>query len=115
MTRQLCRETLAAAGFTVLDGIESGAGAVTMARTQPPDIILLGQQLTDVSASEAVTWLRSNSELRTTPVIILGGKPQLAQSSSPDNAVIPLPRPITASRIRQTLAEALPARGTIDL
>lgn len=113
-TREVCRETLAAAGFTVLDSLESGAGAVTSARAQRPDVILLGPQLTDVSAIETVTWLRSNSALRSTPVIILGGKPLLGENGPPDSGVIVLPRPITASRLRQTLAKVLAVGGAAD-
>jgi CheY-like chemotaxis protein len=109
--RQLCRETLDSAGFVVANGIESGAAAVTVAREQRPEVIFLSQQLSDVPALEAVKWLRSNADLATTPIIILGGN---AASDQPANRrqITVLSRPITTARIRHALAQALPAKAT---
>lgn len=70
-TRRLCREALEDAGFTVAE-TDSGVTAITFARLQPPDIILLGRQLHDASGREVVDWLRSNPASRATPIILLG-------------------------------------------
>lgn len=101
--RQLCGETLAAAGFAISNGLESGAAAVVSARDQSPDIILLSQQLNDVPASEAVKWLRSNPALAATPIVILGGKP----NATHDGLTV-LPRPITGVQLRQAIDRIVP-------
>lgn len=109
--RQLCCKTLDSAGFAVSNGIHSGAAAVTAAREQRPEVIFLGQQLSDVPAFEAVKWLRSNADLATTPIIILGGN---VESGRPTNRrqITVLPRPITAAHIRDALSQALPGKVT---
>jgi DNA-binding response OmpR family regulator len=98
--RQLCRETLGNAGFAVAIGLDSGTAAVTTAREERPDIIILSQQLNDVPASEAVKWLRSNANLATTPIVILGGKAETVH-----DRIVVLPRPITAAQLRDALAD----------
>ena len=70
-TRRLCRETLEGAGFTVTEA-DSGVAAITSARDQPPDIILLGRQLRDASGREVMDWLRSSPASRSTPIVLLG-------------------------------------------
>ncbi len=109
--RKLCCDTLGEAGFVVVNGIESGAAALTTARELRPDVILLSQQLGDVPAGEAVKWLRSNEHLAATAIIILGG------TSNNDNMPIQervyiLPRPVTVANIRHALAAALPPKRT---
>lgn len=96
--RQLCRQTLGEAGFAVAIGLDRGTAAVTTAREERPDIIILSQQLNDVPASEAVKWLRSNPNLAATPIIILGGKAEAAH----DHIVV-LPRPVSAALLRDAL------------
>lgn len=105
--RQRCRVTLGIAGFVVANDVESGAAAVTTAREQRPQVIILSQQLSDVPADEAVKWLRSNRDLATTPIIILGGKAEADEAAARDHIII-VPRPVTAAHIRFALDEALP-------
>lgn len=109
--RQRCRATLGNAGFAVANDIESGAAAVTTAREQRPEVIILSQQLSDVPADEAVKWLRSNRDLATTPIIILGGKAEANDGVGRDHIII-VPRPVTAAHIRFALNEALPDEPT---
>jgi DNA-binding response OmpR family regulator len=108
---RLCRQMLSDAGWAVINGIESGAAAVTAAREQRPEVIFLSQQLNDVPALEAVKWLRSNTELATTPIIILGGNVSFDHSPSRHQITV-LPRPVTAAHIRYALAQALPGNVT---
>jgi CheY-like chemotaxis protein len=70
-TRRLCRETLEGAGFITTE-TDSGVAALTSARLQPPDIVLLGRQLCDASGREVMAWLRSNPASTTTPIVLLG-------------------------------------------
>jgi DNA-binding response OmpR family regulator len=106
--RRVCREALDSAGFAVASGIESGAAAMTAAREQHPQIIVLSQQLSDVPALETVKWLRSNTESAATPIIILGGN---ADAKTARDRVTVLPRPITAAQLHYALVEALANRA----
>jgi len=100
----VCVEALAAAGFSVLDGFQSGTMMMTAARESHADIILLDQQLSDVPAAEAIKWLRTIPALRTIPVIIVGGK---LVPNRPDDNVTILPRPINPERLLSALKKAL--------
>lgn len=104
--RKLCHDTLGNAGFAVVNSTESGAIALTAACEQRPDVILLSQQLSDVPAGEAVKWLRSNGDLATTPIIILGGTGK-SGDTLPQERVYVLPRPVTVTTIRRALVAAL--------
>lgn len=105
--RQRCRATLGSAGFAVANDVASGTAAVATAREQLPEIIILSQQLSDVPADEAVRWLRSNRDLASTPIIILGGKADAEEMAAGQHVII-VPRPVTAALIRHALDEALP-------
>ncbi|HWE75676.1 MAG TPA: hypothetical protein VG328_21130 [Stellaceae bacterium] len=106
-----CVEALAAAGFSVLNGTQSGTAMMTIAREKKPEIILLDQHLSDVSAAEAIKWLRTVPALRDIPVIIVGGK---LVSQQPDDHVTVLPRPINPERVLKALKAALTFEPRID-
>jgi DNA-binding response OmpR family regulator len=112
VTRQLCSETLDNAGFLVENAIDSGAAAVTAAREQRPEVILLSQQLSDAPALVVVKWLRSNADLATTPIIILGGSNANLDDHSDRRQITVLSRPITAAHIRSALVRVLPSNVT---
>jgi len=103
--RKVCCETLSNANFTVRDGTDSGAGAMSLATREHPDVILLSQQLSDVPASEAVKWFRSNQKLKSTPIIILGTRAEDDEKPAEGRTVL-LPRPVTATRLKQALHDA---------
>lgn len=103
--RTLCRETLQDIGFTVADGIESGTDAVSDARERRPDVIILSEQLSDVPASEAIKWLRSNRMSATSPIIILGYLSNMLLLE--DNRLTALPRPTTRIQLRNALAQII--------
>lgn len=105
VTRRLCQDLLVRAGFVVLDSAASGVGAISLARESHPAIIFMSEQLTDVPVAEAVKWLRSNPELKATPIIVLGKTD--SGNAKPSDGITALPAPITAARIRQALAKAL--------
>jgi DNA-binding response OmpR family regulator len=108
--RTLCRETLREIGFTVADQVESGTAVVTDARKRHLDVIILSEQLSDVPASEAIKWLRSNRMSATSPIIILGGLSNMLLLE--DNRLTVLPRPTTRTQLRDTLAQILNATKT---
>lgn len=87
---RLCRDVLESFGFCV-ESVESGIEAVTSARAKPPDVILVDSQLRDVPGREAVRWLRSNPDLRSAPIIVIG-------TGAADEAVAALANPGAAIR-----------------
>lgn len=99
--RQACVDALSNAGFAIANGVDSGAAAVTIARERHPDIIVLADQLSDVPASEAIRWLRSNQPLAATPIVIVGGS-GISQQSAYD-PIYALPRPVTVGAIQALL------------
>jgi len=98
--RTLCRETLEDIGFSVAAGLESGTAVVTDARKRHPDLIIIGEQLSDVPASEVVKWLRSNTTSATLPIIVLGSLDHKLK----DDSLTVLPRPITRAQLTDALA-----------
>jgi CheY-like chemotaxis protein len=70
LTHRVCRAALESSGLAV-EGVESGMEALMSARELPPDLIVVDQQLRDVSGNEAIGWLRANAALRVTPIIVL--------------------------------------------
>jgi DNA-binding response OmpR family regulator len=106
--KQLCCETLPAIGFTVANGIESGADALLRTRELRPDVILLSHQLSDVPARQAVRWLRANRESAATPIVVLDGRASDAQNEA---GVIVLPRPVTADTLRMAMSNAMGSRA----
>ena len=102
--RTLCRETLRDIGFAIAIGLDTGTGVVAEARERHPDLIILSEQLSDVPASEAVKWLRSNRVSATSPIIILG---RTADRLGADHRLTVLPRPITRSQLHDALTHIL--------
>jgi DNA-binding response OmpR family regulator len=107
--RTLCLDTLRDVGFTVIGGVENGTAVVTDARERHPDVIILSEQLSDVPASEAVRWLRSNHMSATSPIIVLGGASDILKD---DYRLIVLPRPITRTQLRAALVHLLRTTST---
>jgi CheY-like chemotaxis protein len=76
------------------------------ARELPPDLIVVDQQLRDVSGNEAIGWLRANTALRATPIIVL------TSSADDDAAAAAAPsatlrKPLSALAIRRAIHAAL--------
>jgi len=69
-TMRLCATAVEELGFSA-DRVDAGIGAVVAAREGKPDVIIMDLQLRDVPGREVVEWLRSNPELRSTPIIVL--------------------------------------------
>jgi CheY-like chemotaxis protein len=104
-TQQVCRAALESAGFTV-DREDSGMGAVMSARAAQPQLIVVDQQLRDVTGGEAIGWLRSNPELATAPIIML------TTSAADDETAVgahgsALRKPLSQSALRRAIRGAL--------
>jgi len=106
--RKQCAEALEQAGFHV-EARDSGIEAVVAARELQPDLIVLGSQLRDVPAREAIEWLKANAALRATPILILGATPADAIMIDARQSIDVLPRPITTHKIQRAIAEYFPA------
>lgn len=65
---KLLRDVLEAHGYATLAAREGGA-ALTMARDDRPDLILMDLQLPDISGLDAVRLLKGNEETRAIPVV----------------------------------------------
>lgn len=103
--RRISQATLERMGFLV-ESVDSGVEAVVAARAALPDVVVMESQLRDVPAYEAVSWLRSNPELAHVPVVMVAVGDDGSGSIIQDPKVI-IRKPLSASRLRQALAEIL--------
>jgi two-component system phosphate regulon response regulator PhoB len=71
----LVEYNLRAAGFET-ETASTGAGGLAKARARMPDLVLLDLMLPDVAGSEVLRMLKSDSELRKVPVVIVSAKGQ---------------------------------------
>ncbi len=108
--RNLYRDVLEGCGFTVRD-VGSGVAAVTAARAEAPDVVVMDMQLPDVPGQLAVDWLRSLPGLASTPVITLSwrGDAPAGRMVSPGSWIIT--KPIQPRTLRQVIDRATPPRG----
>ena len=71
----LVEYNLRAAGFET-ETANTGAGGLAKARARMPDLVLLDLMLPDVAGSEVLRMLKSDTELRKVPVVIVSAKGQ---------------------------------------
>jgi CheY-like chemotaxis protein len=106
ITLGLCRDFLEGAGF-VVDAVDTGIAAVVAAREAIPDLILVDLQLRDVPGREAISWLRSNPALRSTPIIIITTNVEDNADVAATHADASLRRPVSPIMIQRTIREVL--------
>ena len=103
---RLCRDILQGSGF-IIECTHSGIEALTSARDDYPDLVVMDLQLPDVPGCEFIAWIRSIAALRSTPIIVLAGStgdhPELAKLGP--NTL--LRRPVSALAIHRAIREAL--------
>jgi two-component system cell cycle response regulator DivK len=68
LNMKLFHDLLEAHGYTIV-GTRNGIGAVDLARSHRPDLILMDIRLPDVSGLEVTKWIKDDPELRAIPVI----------------------------------------------
>jgi two-component system, OmpR family, phosphate regulon response regulator PhoB len=71
----LVEYNLRAAGFET-ETANTGAGGLAKARARTPDLVLLDLMLPDVAGGEVLRMLKSDTELRKVPVVIVSAKGQ---------------------------------------
>jgi two-component system, cell cycle response regulator DivK len=86
--RQILRDLLASAGFRMIEA-HNGQQAVTIARSQRPDLILMDIQLPLVDGYEATRSIKRDAELKHIPIIAvtsyaLSGDEQKARQAGCD-------------------------------
>ncbi|MFA6061868.1 MAG: ATP-binding protein [Gallionella sp.] len=68
--RELLRQELEAAGYSVREAVD-GFDAISQARTNPPDLIVMDVMMPGISGFDAVSVLRGAPETSSIPLIIL--------------------------------------------
>lgn len=68
--RRACEANLRQRGFTVLTAVD-GEEALTLARAEVPDLILLDMLMPKLSGLEALRILRAEEKTRSIPVLVL--------------------------------------------
>jgi len=105
-TLRLCRDALESSGF-VVDAVDSGIAAVVAAREALPDLIVMDLQLRDVPGREAISWLRSNPALRSTPIIVLTTNAEDDAGLAATRPGASLRKPVSPGTIQRTIREVL--------
>lgn len=101
-TRTLCRKVLESLGF-VVSAMDSGVAAVTEARREPPDLILIDLQLRDIDGFKLMEWLRANEALKTTPIVALSTSAEDSGSLNGWRVSALMKKPVTAGTVEQTI------------
>lgn len=101
-TRDACVAATERCGL-VADIVENGVAAVSSARRNRPDLIIVDMQLRDSAGPEVIRWLRSNPTLRSTPTVVLTtNSGDLSHSGQWEvNAI--LLKPLTLAKIERTI------------
>jgi two-component system, cell cycle response regulator DivK len=68
LNMKLFRDLLEAHGYLTV-GTNKGAEALNLVRVHRPDLILMDIQLPEVSGLDVTRWIKSDPELRTTPIV----------------------------------------------
>jgi two-component system cell cycle response regulator DivK len=68
LNMKLFRDLLEAHGYLTI-GTNKGAEALGLVREHRPDLILMDIQLPEVSGLDVTRWIKSDPELRATPVV----------------------------------------------
>jgi two-component system cell cycle response regulator DivK len=68
LNMKLFRDLLEAHGYQTV-GTNKGAEALNLVRLHRPDLILMDIQLPEVSGLDVTRWIKSDPELRNTPVV----------------------------------------------
>jgi CheY-like chemotaxis protein len=103
---RLCRDILERSGFRI-ETAGSGIAALTSAREQQPDLIVMDLQLPDVPGREFVGWLRDVPNLRSTPIIIFAGATGDTTNLAHLGANALLHKPVSAPMIHRAIREAM--------
>lgn len=107
--RDMMETLLSLKGYEVLSA-ENGVGALEVALTSCPDMILLDLELPGLDGLEVVRILRSHPEFRNTPIIIVSGHDPAGYRERAINAGCSdyLRKPIDFERLNTILNSTVP-------
>lgn len=109
-TRELLVLSMTRAGFNVAEAA-TGHEAVAEAKAHHPDLILLDLSLPGVSGDQVIELLKTDAATREIPVIVNSAHPidsSLVQRAMASGAAEVLQKPVTFSKLRQTVWRYLP-------
>ena len=103
--RFLWRTILEGAGFEVLEAVDGG-NALTSARRETPDAILLDGHLPDISGWDVLDVLNGDAALRSIPVLMVTGDTS-HEARDRSGAVRYLTKPLTVEQLVSAVREAI--------
>lgn len=108
-TRMHYRALLEDRGFEVAS-VDRGVAALAAARRDPPDVVLMDLQLSDVSGLEAAGWFKADPALSAIPVIAITAMALPKDDRRLQRSAIDvlLPKPLSIARLEQTIRALLP-------
>jgi len=104
----LLEEMLGIDGYQVIK-IHSSTGALTMIRTENPDVVLLDIMMPDVSGLEVLRFMRREPDLQRTPVVIVSARtlPSDIRAGLEAGATAYLTKPVDVDLLRETVAQVI--------
>jgi DNA-binding response OmpR family regulator len=76
--RDLCRTVLAGEGYQVVEA-EDATACISLARSQPPDLVLLDWMMPGVDGIDALRALKSSAGTQAVPVVMLTALDDISQ------------------------------------
>jgi len=104
----LLEEMLGIDGYRVRK-IHSSGGALSVIRTEKPDVVLLDIMMPDVSGLEVLRFMRREPDLQQIPVVIISAKtlPADVRTGLEAGATAYLTKPVDVDKLRRTVAQVI--------
>ena len=108
LLRSVLKDALEEAGYTVVLA-ENGHVAITLARTDPPDCILMDIMMPDLDGYDACTVIKADPTIAAIPVYLISATQDLRVVDRAEHvgAAGILPKPVPMEELLQTVALAL--------
>ena len=104
----LLEEILSVDGYQVVK-IHSSGGALSVIRTENPDVVLLDIMMPDVSGLDVLRFMRREPQLQQIPVVIVSAKTLSSdiRTGLDAGATAYLTKPVDVNKLRETVAEVI--------
>ena len=108
LLRRVLKDALEEAGYTVVLA-ENGHVAITLARTDPPDCILMDIMMPDLDGYDACAVIKADPAIAAIPVYLISATQDLRVVDRAEHvgAAGILPKPVPIEELLQTVALAL--------
>lgn len=97
LLRMVIQATLEDEGFAVQSA--TGRAALTLARQQPPDLILLDLQMPEIDGHEMRRRLLDDNRTAHVPVVVMSSESHVKRSAQEMNAQACLPKPFNLDEL----------------